>query len=178
MQYKKVTDNCTMMRATWSEILSAIKQLKNKIPEIYNMSGVYGIPRGGLPFAVAISEEYAIPYLTEPKEGCLVVDDDIGYGTSILPYYEKGYKCTAFACMDITPEELKKKVTLMTPIQATKGTWLAYPWTSFTGDSLKLLKNAQADGKTLEEYIADKPWIAVSQEAIAKAQKILKRSGK
>lgn len=163
-----------MMKATWSEILWAIKQLKRKIPNIYNMTGVYGIPRGGCPFAVAISEEYAIPYLTKPQPGCLVVDDDIGRGTAIMPYYEKGYTCTAFACMDITPDELKKKVVLMTPIQATKGTWLAYPWTSFAGDSLKILKLAKAEGKTLEEYISDKPWLAINEEAIAKAEKILK----
>ena len=176
MQYKKITDTCTMMKATWSEILWSIKQLKRKIPNIYDMPGVFGLPRGGCPFAVAISEEYAIPYLMAPVPGCLVVDDDIGYGNTIRPYIDAGYVCSAFACMDITPEALKKEVILMTPIQATKGTWLAYPWTSFAGDSIKLLKSATAENKTLEQYMEDKPWIAVSEEALKQAQKALKRS--
>lgn len=173
MQYKKITDNCTMMRASWSEVLWAVKQLKEKLPNIYRMTGVYPIPRGGCPFAVAISEEYAIPYLSEPVEGCLVVDDDIGTGKTIMPYLQKGYTCAAFACMDVTPEELKNKVVLMTPIQAATGTWLAYPWTSFAGDSLNLLKAARKEGKTLKDYISNKPWLAINERVIAKAEKIL-----
>lgn len=175
MVYKKITDNCTMMRATWSECLSAVKRLKEQIPNIYSMTGVYGIPRGGLPFAVAISEEYAIPLLLEPKKGCLIVDDDVGTGKSISKYLDAGYLCTAFACLDTTPQDMKKKVILMTPIRATEGTWLAYPWTSLTGDALKLLREAEKAGMTVQSYIEMKG-LTYSPEAFDKAQKIIERS--
>ncbi len=48
--------------------------------------GVYGIPRGGLCLAVALSHSLGIPLLDQPKRGSLVVDDIYDSGATLDPY--------------------------------------------------------------------------------------------
>ncbi len=49
-----------------------------------HLSGVYGLPRGGLCLAVALSHALKIPLLLEPQPFCLVVDDVYETGTSLM----------------------------------------------------------------------------------------------
>ena len=51
-----------------------------------NLSGVYGIPRGGLCLAVALSHKLDIELISEPKKNCLIVDD----------VFETGYTLNSF----------------------------------------------------------------------------------
>lgn len=51
-----------------------------------NLTGVYGLPRGGLVFAVMLSHRLDIPMLAAPVKGCLIVDDICDTGESLLHY--------------------------------------------------------------------------------------------
>jgi hypoxanthine phosphoribosyltransferase len=51
-----------------------------------NLTGVYGLPRGGLIFAVMLSHRLNIPMLVAPIKGCLIVDDICDTGESLLHY--------------------------------------------------------------------------------------------
>ena len=57
--------------------------IRNKHPDC---TGVYGIPRGGLVFAVMLSHKLSIPMLMSPVPGCLIVDDICDSGESLLHY--------------------------------------------------------------------------------------------
>lgn len=57
--------------------------IRNEHP---SCTGVYGIPRGGLVFAVMISHKLSIPMLMSPTPGCLIVDDICDSGESLLHY--------------------------------------------------------------------------------------------
>ena len=49
-------------------------------------TGVYGIPRGGLFFAMLISYRLNIPMLLAPCDGCIVVDDIADSGRTLLHF--------------------------------------------------------------------------------------------
>lgn len=51
-----------------------------------SVTGVYGLPRGGLLFAVMLSHRLNVPMLMSPIDGCLIVDDICDSGESLLHY--------------------------------------------------------------------------------------------
>ncbi len=52
------------------------------------LNGVYGVPRGGLCLAVALSHSLGIPLLMKPIPGSLLIDDIYETGTTILKFKE------------------------------------------------------------------------------------------
>ena len=50
------------------------------------LSGVYGLPRGGLVLAVMLSHRLNIPLLMSPTNDCLIVDDISDSGESLIHY--------------------------------------------------------------------------------------------
>ena len=59
---------------TWSDFDKSVQQIANKCRSI-EFSGIYGIPRGGLCLAVALSHKLKINLISEPKKNCLILDD-------------------------------------------------------------------------------------------------------
>ena len=70
---------------SWNDVEQYIEKLQIKY-EDQNISGVYGVPRGGLVLAVIISHRLQIPLLTAPTKDCLIVDDICDSGESLLHY--------------------------------------------------------------------------------------------
>ena len=58
---------------TWLQMEQFIDYLANKTNNFQDFTGVYGPARGGLVFAVIISNRYNIPFLGAPQIGCLCV---------------------------------------------------------------------------------------------------------
>ena len=60
-------------KVNWKEIEEYI----NKVSIYYqnkNVVGVYGLPRGGLVFAVMLSHKMNIPLLLAPVNNCIIID--------------------------------------------------------------------------------------------------------
>ena len=70
---------------TWSEFDKSVEQIANKC-KFKKFSGVYGVPRGGLCLAVALSHQLKIELISEPIKNSLIVDD----------IYETGITLTTF----------------------------------------------------------------------------------
>lgn len=70
---------------TWEDVEkfmdSVVQHYKNK-----SLTGVFGLPRGGLIFAVMLSHRLNIPMLAAPVKGCIIVDDICDSGESLLHY--------------------------------------------------------------------------------------------
>ena len=120
---------------TWSEFDKSVEHIANKC-KFVEFSGIYGVPRGGLCLAVALSYKLKINLITEPLKNSLIVDD----------VYETGITLNAFK--DI---EGAKFFVLFSKIKPTwwdtvfiseKSDWIVFPWEN----SL----NSQSDR---EEYI-------------------------
>lgn len=72
---------------TWKQVENFICAAVDLYEE-ENISGVYGLPRGGLIFAVMLSHRLNVPMLAAPVDGCLIVDDICDSGESLLHYVE------------------------------------------------------------------------------------------
>ncbi len=70
---------------TWGEFDKSVEQIAAKC-RFKEFSGIYGVPRGGLCLAVALSHKLKIELISEPLKNSLIVDD----------VYETGLTLTTF----------------------------------------------------------------------------------
>ena len=69
---------------TWSEFDKSVEQIANAC-RFLEFSGIYGVPRGGLCLAVALSHKLKIKLISEPIKNSLIVDDIYETGTTLKP---------------------------------------------------------------------------------------------
>lgn len=106
---------------TWKMVENYVDNVcKNYIN--HNLKGVYGLPRGGLIFAVMISHKLNIPLLMAPCENCLIVDDISDTGESLIHYKNNSY---------IISTMFYKNGSVVVPdywMFEKKDSWIVYPW--------------------------------------------------
>lgn len=113
---------------TWKDIENYIEQVA-KYYENSNITGVYGIPRGGLIFAVMLSHRMNIPLLQAPCKDCIIIDDISDTGESLLHYQNNSSG----------NEKLKYHITTMFYREGSlvkpeyysnlkEDKWIIYPW--------------------------------------------------
>ena len=78
----KYTSKCFLGWNAVEEYINCIESAYKNFP----LSGVYGLPRGGLVLAVMISHRLDIPLLQAPYPDCLIVDDICDSGESLMHY--------------------------------------------------------------------------------------------
>ena len=59
---------------TWGEFDKSVEYIADEC-KFLDFSGIYGIPRGGLCLAVALSHKLKINLISEPIKNSLIVDD-------------------------------------------------------------------------------------------------------
>ena len=59
---------------TWSEFDKSVDYIANQCKKM-KLTGIYGVPRGGLCLAVALSHKLNIQLIEEPLKDSLIVDD-------------------------------------------------------------------------------------------------------
>ena len=106
---------------TWDEFDKSVEQIANRC-RFKEFSGIYGVPRGGLCPAVALSHKLNIKLISEPIKNSLIVDD----------IYETGLTLDSFK--DI---EGATFFVLFSKIEPTwwntvnisdKREWIVFPW--------------------------------------------------
>lgn len=105
---------------TWEDVNKYVCALEEYLPE--NVTGVYGIPRGGNVLATLISYYYDLPLLQAPCKDCIVVDDIADTGETLLHYKAKGYWITTMYYhkqSKVVPDYWFKEKT---------DEWIIYPW--------------------------------------------------
>mgnify|MGYP001493967247 CR=1 FL=1 len=106
---------------TWSEFDKSVEHITNKC-KFLEFSGVYGIPRGGLCLAVALSHKLKINLISEPRKNSLIVDD----------VYETGITLNTFK--DIEGAMFFVLISKMKPTwwntvhMSKKKEWIVFPW--------------------------------------------------
>lgn len=127
------------MKLTWSDIQKECAALASRQGG-RSFSGVYGIPQGGSPVALIVSNILDLPILNEPDDECLVVDDLIDSGRTMSGYnqthdtlYRKAH----------SPAHLAPQATLVNE-------WLIFPWERDNGEPRDLVVR-------LLEYIGEDP---------------------
>ena len=106
---------------TWSEFDKSVEEIADKC-RFKKFSGIYGVPRGGLCLAVALSHKLKIELISKPIKNSLIVDD----------VYETGLTLT-------TLKDIEGAVffVLFSKIKPTwwnsvfiskKSQWIVFPW--------------------------------------------------
>ncbi len=106
---------------TWSEFDKSVEHIANKC-KLLEFSGIYGVPRGGLCLAVALSHKLKLNLISEPIENALIVDD----------VYETGITLNSFK--DIEGAKFFVLFSKIKPIWwntvfiSKKSEWIVFPW--------------------------------------------------
>ena len=106
---------------SWSEFDKSVEYVANKC-KFLEFSGIYGIPRGGLCLAVALSHKLKINLISEPIKNSLIVDDIYETGITLKPF--KHIEGAMFFVL----------FSKVTPIWwnsvhiSEKSEWIAFPW--------------------------------------------------
>ena len=106
---------------TWREFDDSVDYIANKC-KIFKLSGIYGVPRGGLCLAVALSHKLKINLISEPTKNSLIVDD----------IYETGLTLTSFKDIEGAMFFVlfsKIKPTWWNTVHVSKKSqWIVFPW--------------------------------------------------
>tara|TARA_A100001388_G_scaffold247688_1_gene207381 strand:+ start:1799 stop:2194 length:396 start_codon:yes stop_codon:yes gene_type:complete len=106
---------------TWSEFDKSVDHISKEC-KFLEFSGIYGIPRGGLCLAVALSHKLKLNLISEPKKNSLIVDDiyETGITLSSLKNIEGATFFVLFS---------KIKPTWWNTVHISgKNEWIVFPW--------------------------------------------------
>ena len=106
---------------TWSEFDNSVEQIANNCRS-KEFSGIYGVPRGGLCLAVALSHKLKIELISEPIKNSLIVDD----------VYETGITLATFknieGAMFFVLFSKIKPIWWNTVFISNESEWIVFPW--------------------------------------------------
>lgn len=112
----------------WEDIENYVRN----VAEFYkndNITGVFGIPRGGLIYAVLLSHLMHIPLLMSATENCIIIDDIADSGETLL-HYQNNSSGDGKNKYHITTMYYKKS-SLVKPeyyYKEKRDKWIVYPW--------------------------------------------------
>ena len=106
---------------TWSEFDNAVESIASEC-KFLEFSGIYGVPRGGLCLAVALSHRLKINLISEPKINSLIVDDVYETGITLETFKDiEGAKF--FVLFSKCKPKWWKSVFI-----SEKSEWIVFPW--------------------------------------------------
>ena len=106
---------------TWSEFDKSVEHIANEC-KLLEFSGIYGVPRGGLCLAVALSHKLKLNLISEPMKNSLIVDDIYETGITLKTF--KNIEGAKFFVLFS-----KDKPTWWNSVHISeKSKWIVFPW--------------------------------------------------
>ena len=109
---------------SWSDFDKSVVHIANKC-KFLDFSGIYGVPRGGLCLAVALSHKLKLNLIPEPRKNSLIVDD----------VYETGITLNAFKDIEGAMFFVlfsKIKPTWWNTVHVNENReWIVFPWENY-----------------------------------------------
>ena len=106
---------------SWSDFDNSVEHIANKC-KLLEFSGIYGVPRGGLCLAVALSHKLKINLISEPIRNSLIIDDvyETGITLSNLKDIEGAMFFVLFSKI--------KPTWWNTVFISQENQWIVFPW--------------------------------------------------
>ena len=106
---------------SWSEFDKSVDYIANQC-KLLKLSGIYGVPRGGLCLAVALSHKLNIQLIEKPLKYSLIVDDVFETGFTLSNF--KNIEGAKFFVL-----VSKKEPIWWNTVNVTfKNEWIVFPW--------------------------------------------------
>ena len=117
---------------SWEDVGAFIESIADMYEDLdVTFSGEYGLPRGGLVFAVMLSHRLDIPLLNAPAKGCLIVDDICDSGESILHFIKNSSNPSCVGDYEVATMYYNRNA-IAAPTTHFKEknpeTWIVFPW--------------------------------------------------
>lgn len=114
---------------TWNEVESFVDGVVEKYCD-KNITGVFGMPRGGLVLAVMISHRLNVPMLMSPVHNCMIVDDIVDSGETLLHYHNNtsGNECNKYNLVTMFYKKNDLGVTPDYWSHEKLNNWIVFPW--------------------------------------------------
>ena len=106
---------------TWSEFDKSVELIADKC-RFKKFTGIYGVPRGGLCLAVALSHKLKIKLIPKPIKNSLIVDDVYETGLTL-----KTFKDIEGAMFFVLFSKIKP-TWWNTLFISKKSQWIVFPW--------------------------------------------------
>ena len=106
---------------TWNEFDRSVEHIAKKC-KLFEFSGIYGVPRGGLCLAVALSHKLKTNLISEPIKDSLIVDDVYETGITLNTFKDVEGAMFFVLFSKINP-------TWWNSVHiAKKKEWIVFPW--------------------------------------------------
>ena len=106
---------------TWDEFNKSVEHIADEC-KFKEFSGIYGVPRGGLCLAVALSHKLKIKLISEPIKNSLIVDDIYETGITLNTYKD------IEGAMFFVLFSKSKPTWWNTVFISEKSEWIVFPW--------------------------------------------------
>ena len=106
---------------SWREFDQSVDYIANQCKEM-KLTGIYGVPRGGLCLAVALSHKLNLKLIEKPLKNSLIVDDV--YETGITLSNFKNIEGVNFFVL----VSKKKPIWWKSVNLSLKEEWIVFPW--------------------------------------------------
>ena len=113
---------------TWSEFDKSVDYIANQCKKM-KLTGIYGVPRGGLCLAVALSHKLNIQLIEKPLKDSLIVDDV--YETGITLRNFKNIEGVNFFVL----VSKKKPIWWKSVNLSLNEEWIVFPWENRENES-------------------------------------------
>ena len=107
---------------SWLEFDQAVQRLAERLSAA-SFAGVYGVPRGGLCLAVALSHALERPLLPEPQPDALIVDDVYETGRTLEALHARFPTARYAVWVSKRPPQWWDAVVVTDSSE-----WLLFPW--------------------------------------------------
>lgn len=111
---------------SWEQVEDFVREVAEEYKD-KGITGIFGLPRGGLCMAVMLSNKMNLPMLLAPANNCLIVDDIADSGRSLIHYTEND---TQFNKYDIVTLFYDERSIVKPNLYRYKknGRWIVFPW--------------------------------------------------